>query len=398
MSFTLSNRSDIETFRALDNLRNVNEKVAQGEDIIRLEAGQPCFGAPQAVIDYTRDTLVQDPTQGYTDALGMASLRERIAQYYQDTYGITFDSSRVAITVGSSSGFILAFLSAFDAGDKVAVCTPTYAAYINILTALDIEVVEIQTGPETNFQPSLDLIKNCGSDFKGIIINSPSNPTGTIIDDSEMQSIIDWCVERGIRVVSDEAYHQITYDRDAKTALSCSDQVIVMNTFSKYFAMTGWRLGWVIMPEDMKDRMKRLAESLFVSPPTISQHAAYKIFDHLDTLNEYVEHYKKNRDILMEGLPKAGLTKLSKCEGAFYIFADVSEYTNDSEAFCKQILEEAKVSVTSGLDFDPTRGRNFMRMSYAGEPQDMQEALKRLGAWLEKFQGDDQSEKMRASA
>jgi len=376
-------RSAIETFRALDNLRLVNQKIKDGADIIRMEAGQPCYGVPKAVIDYAKDCLDNDPIQGYTDALGMISLRERICAYYADYYSITdLSPDQITITAGSSPAFIMALLTAFDAGDKIALCTPTYAAYKNIVRSMDLEIVEIQTGAETNFQPSLELLKNCGKSFDGIIINSPSNPTGTLIDEEEFAKIAAWCDQEGIRILSDEAYHRITYGQKAQTALKFSDRAIILNTFSKFFAMTGWRLGWVITPKDMNARMKMLAESLFVAPPTLSQHVAYKIFDHLDILDGYVKHYRENHDILKTGLPDAGLAKLSKGDGAFYFYVDISDYSHDSEAFCKAMLEEAGVSATAGLDFDPARGHHYIRMSYAGSPENMREACQRIKNWL----------------
>lgn len=382
MTLKISQRSHIETFRALDNLRLVNERVKDGADIIRLEAGQPCFGVPDAAIDYARRCLAEDPIQGYTDSLGMITIRERICDYYSDYYGVSVAPEQIALTAGSSPAFIMAFLAAFDAGDTIALCTPTYAAYKNIVRSMNLNIVEIQTNAQSNFQPSLELLQNCGKHFDGIIINSPSNPTGTIIDESEFAKIANWCNEKGIRILSDEAYHRITYDTKAQTALKFSDQVIVLNTFSKFFAMTGWRLGWVITPKDMNARMKMLAESLFVAPPTLSQHVAYKIFDHLDALDSYVDHYRKNREILRAGLPDAGLTKLSRGEGAFYFYVDISDIADNSEAFCKSMLDQAGVSATAGLDFDSSRGKHYIRISYAGSQNDMHEACQRIKNWL----------------
>ncbi|MAE50405.1 MAG: 1-aminocyclopropane-1-carboxylate deaminase [Micavibrio sp.] len=382
MALKTSERSDIETFRALDNLRTVNEKISRGNDIIRLEAGQPCFGAPQAALDYAAKCLINDPIQGYTDAIGMISLRQRIADYYKDYYSVHVTPEQINITSGSSPGFIMAFLTAFNPGDKIALCTPTYAAYKNIIKSMDLQITEIQTNADTNFQPTLDLLKNAAEKFDGIIINSPSNPTGTILDEDEFSDICNWCDEQGIRIVSDEAYHRITYGTKAQTALKFSNNAIIMNTFSKFFAMTGWRLGWVISPPDMVKPMKKLAESLFVAPPTISQHVAYKIFDHLDELDNYVLRYKENHDILRDLLPAAGLNKLSKGDGAFYFYVDVSDFTNDSEDFCHRLVEEAGVSVTAGLDFDGKRGHQYIRLSYAGSADDMREACQRIKIWL----------------
>ena len=382
MALKISFRSDIETFRALDNLRCVNEKIANGEDIIRLEAGQPCFGVPQNVLELAKSSIDENPIQGYTDALGTVALRKAISSYYKDYYDQNISYERIGITAGSSPGLLMTFLACFDADDKIALCTPTYAAYKNIIKSVNLDTVFIQTDASTNFQPTLELLQNAPKKFDGIIINSPSNPAGTIIDEQEFEKIISWCEDNNIRVISDEAYHRITYGNKAQTACKFSDEVIVLNTFSKFFAMTGWRLGWFIVPENLISRMKKLSESLFVSPPTISQQLALGIFEHLDELDAYVAKYKENHDIMLAGLPESGLTQLSHGEGAFYLYVNVSEFTDNSEEFCKAMLEEAGVSATSGVDFDPERGHHFIRMSYAGTPEDMKEACQRLKNWL----------------
>ena len=368
-------------FRALDILREVNERTAKGEDIRRMGAGQPNVGAPPEALEYAISMIKSDPRQGYTEAVGMPSLSERIAGYYKDYYGTVVNPRNIVVTTGSSGGFILSFLAAFDAHDRVAICTPTYPAYRNILTALNITPIEIETTPRTNYQPTAELLDQCGKDFEGLIINSPSNPTGTMLPPGEMEKIANWCALRGVRLVSDEAYHGITYDRKAETAVNFSESAIVLNTFSKYFAMTGWRLGWLVLPDDLTDRVKKLSENLFVSPPTISQHLAYKIFDHLDELNAYVETYRKNREILLSELPKAGFTSISNADGAFYVYADVHHLTNDSEDYCHRMLNEAKVSTTPGLDFDVTRGHGTIRICYADKTEDIVEACERLKKW-----------------
>ncbi len=376
-----SNRSDIAMFQALDILRQVNEREEQGVDIVRMGAGQPCFGAPQGALDYAIEMIKKDPTQGYTQAIGMPSLRERIAEYYDSYYNVTISPANVVITGGSSCGFILDFLAAFDAGDRVAVTTPTYPAYRNILKSLNIEVVEIEARAEDNYQPTLDLLENCGEKFDGLIINSPSNPSGTMIDDTELEKICQWCDEQGIVLISDEAYHGITYEHKAPTARQYSENAIVLNTFSKYFAMTGWRMGWTVLPDNMVDRVKKLAESLFVSAPTISQHVAYKVFDHLDELDGYVESYRKNRDILRTELPKAGIHNFTNGAGAFYVYADIHHLSNDSEQFCIKMLDEACVSTTPGVDFDLSRGHKGIRICYADSEQKIIEACNRLKEW-----------------
>lgn len=386
MTLKLSKRSEIESFRVLDNLRIVNERLVKGENIIRLEAGQPCFGAPQETLDYARQMIASDPKQGYTDAIGMVSLRERIGQHYNDYYGcLDVDYRRIALTTGSSGGFIFAFLAAFDAGDTVAVTIPSYPPYRNILQSLNINVVLIETTPETNYQPTAELLEKSGKKFDGLIINSPANPTGAMIDAAELKKICEWCDKKGVRLVSDEAYHGITYEQQAQTALKYSKSAIVLNTFSKYFAMTGWRLGWMVSPDvEMNDRVKRLAENLCVSPPTISQHVGMKVFDHRKTLDTYVQQYRQNRDILRAGLPQAGIGQLSQAAGAFYFYADVRNLTNDSDQFIRRMLDEAKVAVTQGVDFDSGRGHKAIRISYAGSADDMHEAVARLKGWLAK--------------
>lgn len=376
-----SSRSDIPMFRALDILRQVNERASQGMDICRMGAGQPNVGAPQAALDYAVSMIRSDPRQGYTEAVGMPSLRERIAQYYQDYYGVKADAKNIVITCGSSSAFILTFLAAFDAGDRIAITTPTYPAYRNIIKSLNLVPVEIEARAQDNYQPTLDLLENCGQDFDGLMINSPSNPTGTMIDAVEFEKICNWCNAKGVRLISDEAYHGITYGQKAKTALEYSDTAIILNTFSKYFAMTGWRLGWTVLPEMLADRVKKLSESLFVSPPTISQHLAWKIFDHLDVLNGYVENYRVNREVLLRELPKAGIKSFTHATGAFYVYADVRHLSNDSEEFCRRMLDEAHVSTTPGTDFDLTRGHGAIRICYADKTEDILEACQRLKNW-----------------
>lgn len=381
MPFKPSARSDVPNFRALDILRQVAERTAAGEDIISLAPGQPSRGAPDAALDYARKVLANDTRQGYTEAMGMRLLRDRIAVFYRERYGIDLDYTRVGLGIGSSGSFILALMAAFDVGDTVAVTTPTYPPYRNFLKSLGLKVVEIETTAKTGYQPTADLLENAGLKFKGLMICSPSNPTGAIIDEQELKKICAWCDKNKVRLVSDEAYHGITYETPAQTALKFSDSAIVLSTFSKYFAMTGWRLGWAVMPENLTDRFKKLAENLFVSPPTLSQHLAYKIFDHIAELDEYVAEYRRNRDILRNELPAIGIDKLSAAQGAFYIYADVHHLTNNSEEFCARMLDEARVAMTPGTDFDPARGAGTIRISYAGKTTDILEACKRLKAW-----------------
>lgn len=382
MTLKLSKRSEVESFRALAILSEVAERRAKGENIISLSPGQPCFGAPEAVLEAARAYTKSDPIQGYTAAIGTLPLRQRIAQYYKDKYGHLLDVNRVAVTTSSSSGFIMGLLSAFEAGDTVALTLPTYPAYKNMLHALDINIVEIETTKDTNYQPTVELLENCGQKFDGIIITNPSNPTGAMLDEKTLKEVCEWCDGNGVRLISDEAYHGITYETPAQTALHYSDSAMVLNTFSKYFALTGWRLGWLITPDDMAPRIKNLAENLFVSPPTIAQHVALESFNHMDVLDGYVDIYRTNRDILRKRLPALGFGDMSSAQGAFYFYIDVHNLTNNSEEFCRRMLDEAMVAMTPGMDFDGGRGSSTIRISYAGSPEDMNEACDRLQNWL----------------
>ncbi|NCC22738.1 MAG: aminotransferase class I/II-fold pyridoxal phosphate-dependent enzyme [Alphaproteobacteria bacterium] len=381
MSLKISRRSDVPAFRALDTLRLVNERIADGMDIKRLEAGQPCFGAPEKAIEHARACLRSDPRQGYTEAIGMTRLRKRIARYYGEQYGVEVDYSRIAVTFGSSGGFLLSFLSALDVGDKVAMACPGYAAYRNFLKALGITPVEFNVDETTNFQPTVAHLEALKEKVDGLIVCSPANPSGTMLTPQQLKDIARWCGDNGVRLFSDEVYHGVTYDRKAETVLKFSQNAVVLNSFSKYFAMTGWRLGWLVLPEDLTDPVKRLAENLFVSPPTLAQSVAHEVFDYRGVLDGYVDVYRANREVLLRELPKAGFTRFSNPEGAFYIYVDVNDITGDSVEFCRRMLDEAHVSATPGLDFDTGRGHATVRISYAGSTADIEEACRRLYQW-----------------
>ena len=380
MTLKAAKRGAIPAFIVMDVMRAANAREAAGDDVLHMEVGQPSTSAPSGVLKAARDALDQE-LLGYTDAFGVPHLKDRIAQHYQETYGVTIDPSRIAVTTGSSGGFILAFLSTFDAGDRVALVSPGYPAYRNILTALDIEVVNIETGPETDFQPTPELLDQVEGALDGLIIASPSNPTGTMIDRDGLAALADYCRDRGIRVISDEIYHGITYEEPAHTMAEFDDECFVVNSFSKYFSMTGWRLGWMIFPQSLARPVECLAQNLFISAPTLSQVAASAAFDCKDELDANVARYKANRDLLLEALPQAGFDKLSHAQGAFYVYADVTHMTDDSLAFCKKILAETGVAVTPGVDFDPDRGHHYLRFSFAGATDDMAEAAKRLKAF-----------------
>jgi aspartate/methionine/tyrosine aminotransferase len=384
MALKLSKRSDIPVFRVLDILRTVNERVEAGEDIVHLEVGQPCVGAPPEVLEHIKEIMDQDPCLGYTEALGLPMLRERISDWYRTYYNLDVPKERIAVTVGASGGFILSFLSIFEPGDKVAMAIPGYPPYRGILKSLGMIPVEIPTSAKTNYQPTLEDIKKHGTDLKGLILTSPSNPTGTLICPVEFQKIVTYCEQNNIWLISDELYHGITFGERAQSALSMTQNAIIVNSFSKYFAMTGWRLGWLVLPENVVDRVKRLAESLFISAPCISQHAAYKIFDHVDILDQYVARYAKNLALLKKELPLAGIDKISNTKGAFYLYADIHHLTNDAESFCRKMLDEAHIACTPGIDFDPVNGNGTVRISFAGSERCISLACERLHTWLQK--------------
>ncbi len=380
MALKTARRGRIPPFIVMDVMRAANEREAAGKDVLHLEVGQPSTPAPAGVLEAARRALVQDRL-GYTDAFGVPELRDRIARFYAERHGVAVDPARVVATTGSSGAFVLAFLSAFDAGDRVALASPGYPCYRNILSALGVEPVLVPVGPETDFQPTPELLEELPGRLDGLIIASPSNPTGTMIPAAGLQALVSYCGYRDIRLVSDEIYHGITYREPACTALAFTDQAVVVNSFSKYFSMTGWRLGWMVIPEGLARSVECLAQNLFISPPTLSQLAAVAAFDCEEELEANVAKYARNRDLLLEELPRAGFDKLSSAEGAFYLYADVSRLTNDSQEFSRRMLEETGVAATSGVDFDPDRGHLFMRFSFARGTDDIAEAARRLCAW-----------------
>jgi aspartate/methionine/tyrosine aminotransferase len=384
MVLKVAQRGSIPPFIVMDVMRAANEREASGQGVLHLEVGQPGTSAPRAVLEVARAVLFDDRI-GYTEATGLPALRGRIAAHYRSVYGVTVDPEQVIVTTGSSGGFVLSFLAAFDAGDRVALASPGYPAYRNILGAVGVEVVDLQAGPDTNFQPTPELLeraaKRSAHAIDGLIVASPSNPTGTMIHGNELKAIVDYCEDRGIRLISDEIYHGITYDEAATTVLAHTARAIVVNSFSKYFSMTGWRIGWMVVPRDLGRSVECLAQNFFISPPTLSQFAALKVFDCRDELDANVVRYAENRALLLEQLPKAGFLKLAPAEGAFYIYADVAHMTNDSQDFCNRMLAETGVAATPGIDFDPGRGHRFMRFCFAGEHSDMAEAADRLRRW-----------------
>lgn len=380
----LSQRSDVAAFLAMDIMRDANALSAVGEDIMRLEVGQPALAAPDEIRKAAAHALEADRL-AYTDALGMPALKARIARHYQETYGHGPDAADVIVTPGSSGGFILSFTACFETGDKVGLAEPGYPAYRNILKALGVEAVGIPVGPETGWQLTVDLVQEAEKKhgpLAGIMVASPANPTGTMQSPETLGALITDCASHGRWFISDEIYHGITFNQRAVSAAGKGDHVIVVNSFSKYYCMTGWRLGWLAVPPRVTRTIERLAQNLFISAPSLSQIAAMAAFDAQPELDRRVAGYARNRNILLEGLPDVGITHIAPADGAFYLYADVSNLTDDAIGFCKRMLHEAKVAATPGLDFDPVRGHKFVRFSYAGAEADMAEAVRRLKAWL----------------
>ncbi len=375
-------RGDIASFIVMDVMRAAAAAEAGGRRVIHMEVGQPATAAPRAARDAVKRALDSD-TLGYTLALGMEPLRERIAGLYKDWYGLTLDPQRVVVTSGSSAAFVLSFLALFDIGAKVALPTPGYPCYRHILTALGACPVSIETGPETRWMPTPQSLSHAHTleGIEGLLIASPANPTGTMLEPERLGALIETCRQRGIWFISDEIYHGLTYGMPEATALQFTDQTIVINSFSKYFSMTGWRVGWMIVPEGLVRTVERLAQNLYISPPAISQVAALGAFDGLEELEANKRVYRANRDLLLAELPKIGISNIVPADGAFYLYADVGHATDDSLAFCKLMLEETGIAATPGLDFDESRGGRFVRFSYARSTDDMAEAIERLRGW-----------------
>ncbi|MFQ5984117.1 MAG: pyridoxal phosphate-dependent aminotransferase [Alphaproteobacteria bacterium] len=377
----VARRSDISPFLVMEVMRAANERKAAGGDVVHLEVGQPSTGAPKAVVEAAKAALTRERL-GYTDALGLPELRAAVARHYKDYYEVDVAAEQVVVTVGSSGAFVLAFLSCFDPGDRVAVAEPGFPCYRNILSALGATPVPLPVEAASRFQPSVALLEALAEPLDGLIVASPSNPTGTMLPPGELAALVRYCTDRGIRFISDEIYHGITYGGRATTALALGDGMVVVNSFSKYFSMTGWRLGWMVVPGELIGPVERLAQNLYISPPTLAQHAAIVAFDCREELDVNVARYARNRALLLEELPKAGFESLAPADGAFYLYADVAHLTNDSNAFCRRMLAHLGVATTPGVDFDPRRGQAFVRFSFAGTTEDMAEAARRLRRWL----------------
>src|SRR6476659_4322897 len=380
-----SKRSDVPPFIVMDVMAAAAQREAQGANIIHMEVGQPAAPAPATAIRAAQAALARGRI-GYTETLGMASLRARIARHYKDAYDLLLDPARVVVTTGSSGGFILAFLSLFEPGDRVALANPGYPPYRHILSALGCEPVLIETSAETRWGASAKALiaAHQSAPIRGVVIASPANPTGTMMDADALTRLIAVAEAEGIRVISDEIYHGLDYAFAAETAANVSERAVVINSFSKYFCMTGWRVGWMVVPDVLVRPIERLQGNLAISVPTLAQVAAEAAFDGREEMEVVKDGYEENRRVLTEGLPKAGLDKFLPVDGAFYLYADVSRFSNDSLDFAKRMLNEADVAATPGIDFDPVNGRHFLRFCYAGSAAEMHEAVDRIGRWLKR--------------
>ena len=377
-----SARSRIPSFIVMDVMRAALAAENAGQSIIHMEVGQPGTAAPRAARSAAARALEAE-TLGYTMALGDDALRARIAKLYSEWYGIAVAPERIAVTAGSSAAFVLAFLAVFDGGDAVALPSPGYPCYRHILTALGQRAVALDTGPANEWMPTADdVVRAVHRDgIKGLLIASPANPTGTMVSAPRLAELVAVCREHGVRLISDEIYHGLTYERAAETALAHGDDVIVINSFSKYFSMTGWRVGWMVLPEALVRSVERLAQNLYISPPAIAQAAALGAFDATDELEANRLVYAANRALLLAELPKAGFASFAPADGAFYLYCDVGAITGDAAALARSLLQETGVAVTPGIDFDAQRGNRYLRFSYAGTTADMAEAARRLQAW-----------------
>lgn len=374
-----SRRGSVDPFIVMDVMEAARQAEAAGRHVIHMEVGQPSTPAPAAARD-ALSRAMQNDSLGYTVALGLPELRKRIASLYGDWYNVDLDPARVVVTPGSSGGFVLAFTALFDAGDRIALGAPGYPSYRQILKAQDLVPVEVQTSAKNRLQLVPQDLE--GIDYQGIMVASPANPSGTMLGKDELTALIGTAGEKGATFMSDEIYHGIEYDKKAVTALEISDDVCVINSFSKYFSMTGWRLGWLVLPEPQVRQVERLAQNMFICAPHAAQIAALGALDAGDELQANMEVYRTNRQLMLDGLPAAGFDRIAPPDGAFYVYADISHITDDSRAFARAILDEAGVAVTPGLDFDQQRGAGTLRFSYARATADITEGLERLRKFM----------------
>jgi aspartate/methionine/tyrosine aminotransferase len=369
---------DISPFRAIAVSRRAHEMKAEGRRILHMEFGQPSTGAPAAAIAAAHEVLDKD-AMGYWES---PPLKARIARHYKDTYGVTVPPSRIAITCGASPALVLALATAFNPGDRIALARPGYVAYRNTIRALNLLPVEIPCGEAERFQLTAAALEALEPSPAGVIIASPANPTGTIIAETELRAIADVARKRGIRIISDEIYHGLSYGPKIHSILEFEPAAYVVNSFSKYFSMAGWRLGWLVSPEDGAARTGAYIGNLFLTAPSLAQHAGLVAMDSREELDGHVEVYRRNRQLLLDALPRLGLERIAPPDGAFYIYADISRFTDDSLAFCMKLLEDTGIATAPGVDFDPVDGHRFMRFSFALSTDEIEEALGKLEPWF----------------
>ncbi|HET8603219.1 MAG TPA: pyridoxal phosphate-dependent aminotransferase [Marmoricola sp.] len=385
----VASRADVPPFHVMDLLAAANRRQRSHGDLCNLVAGQPSTGAPRAVRQEAR-RLLDEAVLGYTEATGILPLREAVAAHHRRRYGIDVQADDVVATTGSSGGFLLAFLAAFEAGDRVVMVRPGYPCYRNVLTALGCEVVEIDCGPQTRFQPTVEQLEELPGPVDGLVVASPANPTGTMLAPEELAALARWCEDNGVRLISDEIYHGIEYgtghgaEPQSSSAWQTSRSAVVFGSFSKYFSMTGWRIGWMLVPEDLRRPVDVLAGNFTICPPVLSQHAALAAFteDSYAELDGHVARYAENRTALLDGLRSLGIDRLAPADGAFYVYADIGHLTEDSHDWCLRLLAETGVAMAPGIDFDTRRGQQFVRMSFAGSRVEIEHALQRLDSWL----------------
>jgi len=385
MSHRVAQRAGIAPFYVMDVWLAAAERQRSHGDLVNLSAGQPSAQAPAPIRAAAAEALANH-NLGYTVSLGIPELREAIAASYPQRYGITVAPEDVVVTTGSTNGFLLAFLACFDVGDRVAVPSPGYPCYRNILSALGCEVVEIPCGPETRFQPTVEMLAAITPPVTGLILASPANPTGTVIPPEDLAAITTWCETTGVQLVSDELYHGLVYPGAPATscAWETSRDAIVVNSFSKYFAMTGWRLGWLLVPPHLHRAVDRLTGNFSICPPTLPQLAGVAAFtpESVAEADALVDDYAVNRELLLRGLPEIGLPRLAPADGAFYVYADISDYSTDSLDFCARLLADTGVAIAPGVDFDTVHGGSYVRLSFAGATAEVTESLRRMGPWL----------------
>jgi aspartate/methionine/tyrosine aminotransferase len=385
MSDNVAVRAGVPPFYVMDVWLAAAERQRTHGDLVNLSAGQPSAGAP-APVRAAAAEAVHFNQLGYTVALGIPELRAAIAASYLDRHGLQIDADDVVLTTGSSGGFLLTFLACFDVGDRVAVSSPGYPCYRNVLAALGCEVVTIECGPETRFQPTAQMLAELDPPVRGVVVASPANPTGTVIPPTELAAIAAWCEASGARLISDEIYHGLVYEGAPQTscAWQTSRNAVVVNSFSKYFAMTGWRLGWLLVPVELRRAVDCLTGNFTICPPVLSQYAAVAAFTPkaIEEADGHLHQYAINRRMLLDGLREIGIDRLAPTDGAFYVYADVSDFTADSMAFCSKLLADTGVAIAPGIDFDTVHGSAFVRLSFAGPASDIEEALHRLGARL----------------